>query len=192
MHILLVSFGCSGVPLCLCLQFNRTRSWHCLIKQACNQLATRITFLFTTRYAAAKTQRLTQNFDKCSATRSCNAVDAEDLSFFLTHRCFLLHQPGSDGGQPVGDGVHHQHPVQLRRVQRGASLAQRAGTAVHRCRGLSPSKKEERQGHSLPQPVHQRYRTSAVVSSSSSISIYIQHIFQFSSTLLYTFKYSSD
>lgn len=98
-------------------------------------------------------------------------MHAEDLSVFLTHRCLLLHQPGSDGGQPVGDGVHHQHPVQLRRVQRGASLAQRAGTAVRRRRGLSPSKEEERQGHSLPQPVHQRY-VVAVVGSSGSISIY--------------------
>lgn len=77
--------------------------------------------------------------------------------YLLARRCFLLHQPGSDGGQPVGDSVHHQHPVQLQPVQCGASLAQRAGAALHCPRGLPASKEKERQGHGLPQPLYQRY-----------------------------------
>lgn len=83
-----------------------------------------------------------------------SAILWKTKTLFLTHRCVLLRQPGSYGGQSVGDGVHHQHPVQLRRVQRGASLAQRAGTSVHRRPGLSPSKEEEWQGHGLPEPVY--------------------------------------
>lgn len=92
--------------------------------------------------------------------------------FFFTHRCFLLRQPRSDGGQPAGDGVHHQHPVQLQRVQRGASLAQCAGAAVHRRHSLSPSKEKEQQGHSFPQPIRYRYSI-----------IYIEHIFKSTSIL---------
>lgn len=94
--------------------------------------------------------------------------------FVFTRRCFLLRQPRSDGGQPAGDGVHHQHPVQLQRGQRGASMAQCAGAAVHRRHSLSPSKEKEQQGHSLPQPIHHRYSkiyTEDIFKSTSILAV---------------------
>lgn len=69
--------------------------------------------------------------------------------FILSRRRFLLPQPGPDGGQPVGDSVHHQPPLPLQSLWRSASLAPHTGPTISCCFCWSPSSASQ-PCHSVP------------------------------------------